>query len=80
MNTCSVSFGSKTFADYVGELRTVDPVLAEAFAGFSGIDHVLDWMKGGQAGRWNIDMVAQDEFHYDFLAEVDGRWLSFGVT
>ena len=31
--------------------------------------------------RAKIDMVDQDEFHYDFMIELDcGRWLVFGVT
>jgi hypothetical protein len=29
-----------------------------------------------------VDIVGQDEFHYDFLVRLDaeGRWLAFGVN
>ena len=29
-----------------------------------------------------VDIIAQDEFHYDFLIELApaGRWVAFGVT
>jgi hypothetical protein len=33
-------------------------------------------------GLKRVDIVAQDEFHYDFLIELEpgGRWAAFGVT
>lgn len=70
------------FSDYVGLLRAQFPDLAKEFAGYHGIEAVLQWMQ--TSGRVNaaIDMVAQDEFNYDFLIELEpgGRWLAWGVT
>lgn len=82
IKTASVSLATKEYQAYVGNLQEAKPELARDFAGFTGINHVLDWMKTHKEGRWNLDMVGQDEFHYDFLIELapDGEWLSFGVT
>lgn len=72
------------FDEYVAdiaELRHSAPHLADAFATFTGIAEVVEWF-----AAWNtrpaIDMVAMDEFEYDFLLELEpgGRWLAFGVT
>jgi hypothetical protein len=70
------------YTDYVGRLRESAPGLADALAGFHGIEQVLTWMQ--QTGRVSaaVDMVGQDEFEYDFLVELEpgGKWLTFGVT
>jgi hypothetical protein len=70
------------FTDYVAALRAEYPELAEAFAGCHGIEEVLQWMGRRNLGRGDVDIVGQDEFHYDFLIRLDeaGRWLAFGVT
>lgn len=73
---------SLEYVDFVERLRAEHPALAAEFAGYHGIEAVLQWMqRSGRIGT-SIDMVAQDEFHYDFLIELDpaGRWLVFGVT
>ena len=70
------------FADYVERLRPAHPDLADAFAGFTGIEQVLQWMAGHALTGKDVDIVGQDEFHYDFLVrlEAEGRWLAFGVN
>lgn len=68
------------FTDYVAALRDEYPELAQAFAGWHGVEDVLQWL--GRRDRGDVDIVGQDEFHYDFLVRqgAAGRWLSFGVT
>jgi len=67
---------------YVEALARELPELASTFRPFTGIENVLEWMKARNPGRWEIDLVGQDEFSYDFLLEWEsgGRWLAFGVT
>jgi hypothetical protein len=74
--------GPPEFAEYVAELSAEDPDLARDFAGFHGIEDVLQWMSRRTVGRADVDIVGQDEFHYDFLVRFDAteRWLAFGVT
>lgn len=70
-----------TYADTIAELQTSEPKLATELAGFHGIDHVLTWMQQHDLSRNPVDMVAMDEFEYDFaLAWSEGKWLVFGVT
>ena len=73
---------SPEFADHVERLRPAHPELADAFAGFTGIEQVLQWMAGRVLTGKDVDIVGQDEFHYDFLVrlEGEGRWLAFGVN
>jgi hypothetical protein len=71
------------YAEYLRLLREEDSRLADEFASFTGVKDVLDWaQRRGLLGRDDIDMVGQDEFHYDFLIRLgpEGRWLAFGVT
>ncbi len=78
-NTSSIELD---YPDYVGALRSREPDLAAEFAGFTGISGVLDWMKRRDLCSTAVDIVGQDEFHYDFLIRLEpgGRWVSFGVT
>jgi hypothetical protein len=85
MQTCSVNGQRMKYPDYseyVQALRADLPDLAEEVSAFQGITSVLDWMKRRSLGQAAVDIVGQDEFHYDFLIEFEpgGRWLSFGVT
>jgi hypothetical protein len=82
MQTCAPNGQRLDYPDYVEALRGDSPELAEEFAAFSGITSVLDWMKRHGLTQAAVDIVGQDEFHYDFLIELErgGRWLSFGVT
>jgi hypothetical protein len=71
--------------DYEGDvvaLRAACPELGEELAGFCGIAAVLDWMQRRRLSQAPVDIIGQDEFHYDFLLQFEpgGRWLSFGVT
>jgi hypothetical protein len=71
------------YPDYVRLLRDDQPQLADDFVSFTGVKDVLDWMqRHGLLGRDDIDMVGQDEFHYDFLIRLKTTdcWLVFGVT
>jgi hypothetical protein len=69
------------FKDYVEALRAEHPELARDFAGFDGLEDVLQWLGRRDLGRGAVDIVGQDEFHYDFLVRLEGgRWLAVGVT
>ena len=70
------------FEEYVAALRPQHPDIAQDFAGFRGLEDVLQWMGRRGLGRGDVDIVGQDEFHYDFLLRLDnaGRWLAVGVT
>jgi hypothetical protein len=70
------------YSDYVAALRVDFPELAEEVSAFQGITGVLSWMQRRGLTQAAVDIVGQDEFHYDFLIEVEpgGRWLSLGVT
>jgi hypothetical protein len=69
------------YPDDIRVLREQDADLAEEFTGFTGIKSVLDWMQQRGLAQARIDIVGQDEFHYDFLIELpDGRCAGFGVT
>jgi hypothetical protein len=70
------------YPDYVEQLRATDTALAGQLASLHGIEEVLTWMQQHNLGRAAVDIVAQDEFEYDFLVEAEpgGKWLSFGVT
>jgi hypothetical protein len=70
------------YADYVACLAADWPALADAFSGRDSIEHVLAWMDRRGFPPGSVDIVAQDEFSYDFLIrlEPEGRWLVFGVN
>ena len=70
-----------TYAEDITTLRAVLPAIAEEAASFTGVAQVVDWLVS-RLGRPALDMVAMDEFEYDFLIELEtgGRWLVFGVT
>jgi hypothetical protein len=82
MQTCATNTPRLDYPDYVEALRAESPELAEELAAFQGITGVLDWMKRRGLTQAAVDIVGQDEFHYDFLIEFEGggRWLAFGVT
>jgi len=70
------------YADYVKTVRGCEPELADAFAGFASVEHVLQWMERQGLSHTPVDIVGQDEFSYDFLVHFSApeRWLAFGVT
>jgi hypothetical protein len=82
MQTCSTNGLRLDYPDYVEALHADFPELAQEIAGFQGITGVLDWMKRRGLTQAAVDIVGQDEFHYDFLIELEpgGRWVAFGVT
>ncbi len=71
-----------TYADDIARIRASLPGLADEIAGFIGIGQVVDWMAARNSEQPSIDIVAMDEFEYDFLIELkqETRWLAFGVT
>jgi hypothetical protein len=70
------------YVDHVAALRARDAGLADEVASFTSISRVLTWMQQRALTQAKIDIVGQDEFHYDFMIELEpgGRWLVFGVT
>lgn len=71
-----------TYAADVARLRATSPDLAAEIAGFTGVAQVIDWMSARCPAKPVIDLIAMDEFEYDFLVETEpaGRWLAFSVT
>jgi hypothetical protein len=70
------------YRDYCTPLRATHPHLAEEFARFNGVSDVLAWMRRAGLCQAAVDIVGQDEFHCDFLIQLqaEGSWLAFGVT
>lgn len=70
------------YPECVSRLRAVEPDLAEELAPFHGVGDVLAWMQQRGLTRTEVDLIGQDEFHYDFLVRLapQGRWVVFGVT
>jgi hypothetical protein len=70
------------YADHVAALRAESPDLAEEVASFRSVENVLQWMKRHALTQTAVDLIGMDEFHYDFLIQLEpaGRWIAFGVT
>ena len=70
------------YSDYCDALRAMHPRLTEELASFNGVSDMLAWMQRRDLCHAAVDMVALDEFEYDFLIELqnEGRWLAFGLT
>jgi hypothetical protein len=67
--------------DFVERIRPRHPDLAADLERFTSITSVLTWMQQRGLTRSAVDIIGQDEFHYDFLVEAGPvGWLSFGVT
>ena len=77
-----ISSHQPDYAEYVNRLAQQESALAEQVADFHGIEHVLQWMQTNGLCHTKVDIVGQDEFHYDFLVEMPaaGQWIVFGVT
>lgn len=70
-----------SYQSHLESLRSGEPALADELAGFDRVRKVLEWMRRRGLMQTAVDMVGQDEFHYDLLVPLaDGRWLAFGVT
>ena len=63
-------------------LRERRPVLAEELERLGGVSDVLDWMQRARLSRTAVDMIALDEFEYDFLIQLQpgAEWVVFGIT
>ena len=71
------------YPDYVRLLRNEHPDLADEVADYTSVKEVLDLIQRRDLlDRDGIDMVGQDEFHYDWLIQLkpSGHWVVFGVT
>jgi hypothetical protein len=69
------------YADTIRLLSAKEPDLASEFGSFLGIESVLRWMAQRGLTQTKVDIVGQDEFHYDFLILLKtGQWLAFGVN
>jgi len=70
------------FQEYVQALRQDYPNLAAEFSPSDSLENVLAWMQRRGFPPGSVDLVAQDEFSYDFLIhlEPEDRWLVFGVN
>jgi hypothetical protein len=69
------------YADHLRKLENVDAPLARALAGFTSMEHVLNWLAHQAAPLDGVDVLAQDEYCHDLILPLpDGRWLSFGMT
>jgi hypothetical protein len=72
----------KEYRDYVAALREEYPGLARELSGFTGLAHVLDWIRRRGVDLRSIDLITQDEFSHDLLVPLTpGQfWLSFSMT
>jgi hypothetical protein len=70
------------YSDHVAALHTDYPDVATVFARSDSIENVLAWLATRELPAGAVDLIAQDEFSYDFLIPLDaqGRWLVFGVN
>jgi hypothetical protein len=68
------------YANDIARLRQTVFALADEIADFRGVGQVVDWFSARGDGRPAIDMIAMDEFEYDFLVQTEIGWLAFGVT
>ena len=70
------------YRDHVAALKAHRPDLAAELAGFTSVSSVLSWLQARGLAQTAVDIVAQDEFEYDFLVRFssDDEWLSFGMT
>jgi hypothetical protein len=81
MSGCQRNGCEPEYEEYVARLRIQSPELAAGVGGFKGISWVLEWMERRGLNH-GVDIVGQDEFHYDFLIRLDAEdhWIVFGVT
>jgi hypothetical protein len=69
------------YAEYLRQLNRSEPALAAALGDTDSLEAVLAWMKTQDLPTGSVDLVAQDEFSYDFLIRLaEPRWLVFGVN
>jgi len=79
---CNSTGREPEYAEHVARLRPEYPDLADEVHAFTGITPVLEWMQRRSLPEGSVDIVGQDEFHYDFLIRIGPgeRWIVFGVT
>jgi hypothetical protein len=70
------------FLDCLPAIRANRPELADRNAGFTSLEHVLNWLTGDNYALHQIDMITQDEFCHDLLIPLldTGNILVFGMT
>lgn len=68
------------YPDYVAELRTSHPSLADRISAFTSLEHILNWLSAENYPIGSLDMITQDEFCHDLLLPIGNDWLVFGMT
>jgi hypothetical protein len=69
------------YLDHLSMLKRDHPALAAALGDTDSLEAVLAWMKTRDLPPGSVDLVAQDEFSYDFIIRLEpDRWLVFGVN
>lgn len=70
------------YRDDAEKLCGSSPKVAREVADFRGVSDVMTWMQTTGRTKAQVDIIGQDEFHYDFLVELGerGEWVAFGIT
>jgi hypothetical protein len=69
------------YTDYLQRFHQDHPALATALGDSDSLESVLAWLKQKDLPPGSVDIIAQDEFSYDFLIRLaEQRWLAFGVN
>jgi len=70
------------FLDCLPAIRENHPQLADRIAGFTSLEHVLNWLTGEKYPLHQLDMITQDEFCHDLLIPLpdSGNILVFGMN
>ena len=69
------------YLDNFRELERDHADLATAIGESDRLENVLLWLQRQNLPPDSVDLVAQDEFSYDFLIRLaEERWLVFGVN
>lgn len=70
------------YQEDVEKLLTSNPKVGREVGDFRGVSDVMTWMQTTGRTKAQVDIIGQDEFHYDFLVELAelGEWVAFGIT
>lgn len=69
------------YSEQLATLRNHHPDLAAGLGAADSLESVLAWLERQHLPAGSVDLVAQDEFSYDFLIRLaEKRWLVFGVN
>lgn len=69
------------YQTHVDRLAEEEPTLSSELGHSDSLENVLLWLQRQNLPPDSVDLVAQDEFSYDFLIRLaEQRWLVFGVN